>query len=125
MGYYTIFILPAIQDMTMIIYECGNFDYNHLPVAMCASGNIFQAKVDDRIIDIKGVKTYIGDILVLIKENFSNHIEQLRVIFGRLRAEGLNCNAPKCSFVFKYIPYLGYAIKMEDINLTQVKNKES
>ena len=38
---------------------------------------------------------HIDDILVLIKDLFTNPIEQLRIIFGRLRAVGLKVNDPK------------------------------
>ena len=46
---------------------------------------------------------------------FEKHIYQLRIIFGRLRAAGLKCNAPKCSFGLKDIPYLVYVITREGI----------
>ena len=74
---------------------------------MCSSGYILQAKVDGLIGDTEVVKTYIDDILVLSKEKLSKQLEQLRIIFSRLRAAGLKYNAPKCSFGLKYIPYLG------------------
>ena len=68
---------------------------------MCASGEIFQAKVDKLLGDIEGVKTYINDILVLSKDFFRNHIERLRIIFGRLCTAGVKFNASKCSFGLK------------------------
>ena len=37
-------------------------------------GNTFQSELDDLLSDIKGVKLYINDILVLSKEIFSKHI---------------------------------------------------
>ena len=40
----------------------------------------------------------------------------MRMIFGRLRAEGLKFNAPKYSFSLRYISYLCYVIKMEGVN---------
>ena len=82
---------------------------------MCASGDIFQTKVDKLLSDIKGVKTYINDIPVLRKDLFRKHIEQMIMIFGRLRTVGLRVNAPKCSFVLKDSPYIGYFIKREYI----------
>ena len=115
MGYYTIRIYPASQYMTTIVSEFGKFRYNHLPMGMCTSGNIFQAKVDELLDDIEGVKTYINDILVLGRDIFEKHIEQLIIIFGRLRAAGLKVNAPKCSFGLKEITYLGYVITREGI----------
>ena len=65
----------------MIVTSFGEFRHNLLPMGMCTSGDIFQAKVENLLSDIKGVKTYIDNILVLSKESFYNHIYQLRIIF--------------------------------------------
>ena len=70
-------------------------------MGMCTKGGIFQAKVDELLGDIEGVKTYTDDILVLGKDSFENHIEKTRTIFGRLHAAGLKVNALKCSFWLK------------------------
>ena len=48
------------------------------------------------ISSIEGVKTYIYDILVSIKEIFYNNICQIIVIFSSLPAAGLKFNTPKC-----------------------------
>ena len=101
--------------MTTIVTKFGKFRYNRLPMEMCALGDIFQAKADELLGDSKGVKTYIDDILALINYCFGDHIEQLRIIFSRLSAEGLKVNAPKCGFGLKEIPYLGYVITRERI----------
>ena len=68
MGYYNIILSPASQYMTKIVTEFGKFRYNCLPMGMCDSGDIFQAKVDELIGDIEGVKNYIGDIVVLRRD---------------------------------------------------------
>ena len=95
MGYYTIRLSPASQDTTTIVTVFGKFRYNRLPMGMCASGDIFQDKVDDLLGDIEGVNTYIDDILVLGKDSFENYIEQLIIIFGRMCAAGLQVNVNK------------------------------
>ena len=114
-GYYTIRLSPYIQGMMTIVTELGKFRYNRLPMGICASGDILQAKVDELLGDINGVKMYIYDILVFIRDWFKNHIDQLRIIFGRFHAAGLKVNSPKCSFWLNYIPYLGYVITRESI----------
>ena len=86
MGYYTIRLPPASQYMTRIVTEFVKFRYNRLPMGMCSSGDIFQAKVDDPLGNIESVNTYINDILVLCKDIFEKHIYQLIIIFGRLCA---------------------------------------
>ena len=65
MGYYTIIISPDSQYMTTIVTEFGKFRYNHLPMGVCDSGDIFKAKVYMLLSDIEGAKAYIDDILVL------------------------------------------------------------
>ena len=79
-------------------------------------GDIFQAKVNKILGDIKDFKMYINDILVLRKECFTNHIEQLRIIFGRFHAAELKFNYTKYSIGLKEIPYLSYVITREGIN---------
>ena len=90
-------------------------------MGMCTSGDIFQAKVDELLGDIEGVKIYIIDIIVSSKDYFGKHIEQLRIIFGRLRAAGLKVITPKCSFGLKDISYLCYVITREGIKPDQKK----
>ena len=75
MGYYTIRLSPASKDTTTIVTKFGKFKYNFLPMGMCASRDIFQAKVDELVGDIEGVKTYVDDILVLGKDSFEKHID--------------------------------------------------
>ena len=65
MGYSTISLSPASQDMTTIVTEIWKFGYNSPPMGMYASGYIFEAKVDKLLGEIEGVKTYIDDIVIL------------------------------------------------------------
>ena len=58
--------------MATIVTEFGKFIYNRLPMGMCASGDIFPTNEDEILGDIEGVKTYIENILVLIKDVLSN-----------------------------------------------------
>ena len=101
--------------MITIVTEIWKFRYNRLPMGMCASGDIFLDKLDEILGYIEGVKTYIDDILVLGKDVFEKHINQMRIISVRLRASVLIFNAPKCIFGLKDIPYLGYVITREGI----------
>ena len=95
MGYYIIRISPTIQDTMKIVAGFGKFKYNRLPMGMCDLGGIFQDKVDKLIGDIKVIKKYIYAMLVLSKESFYNHIEQLTIIFGILRTSGIKGSDPK------------------------------
>ena len=91
------------------------------PMGMCVSGDIFQSKVDELHSDIEGVKTYIDDIMVLDKGFFYQDIDQLRIIFARLRSTGIKLNTPKCIFVLKgfltrAVSFLGKVFNMTQRN---------
>ena len=62
MWYYNIRIFPASHDMITKVSEFGEFRYNNIPIGMCAPGDISQAKVENLIGYIEGVKTYISTI---------------------------------------------------------------
>ena len=110
--------------MTAVVTEFGKFRYNSPPMGMCALGDIFQAKVDKLLGDNEGFNRYINDILVLRKDCFRKHIEQLRMILVRLRTAGLKVNDTKCSFGLKEITYLVYVITREDIKPDPKKVQE-
>ena len=64
-------------------------------MGLCASGDIFQHKVDELLGGIEGFKMYIDCILVLGKGSFYHNIYQIRVIFAGLLNSGLKVNATK------------------------------
>ena len=74
MGYFTIRLSTAIQDMMMTVTKFGKFRYNCLPMDMCVQSDILKYKLDNLLDDIKGVKTHINGISVLIKESLYNNI---------------------------------------------------
>ena len=52
MGYHTIRISPASMDMMTIVTKFGKLRYNYIPMGVCASGDIFYAKLDNLLGDI-------------------------------------------------------------------------
>ena len=92
---------PESRDLTTIITGFWKFRYNRAPMGLCAYGDIFQAKVDEILIDIEVVEPYIEYIIVLGKGSFSRHIYHLMVIFSSICVTGVKVNDPKCSFGLK------------------------
>ena len=95
MGYYNIDLLTESGNLTTIVTGFWKFRYNRFPRGLYASGEIFQSKVDELLGDIKGVKTYINDIILLGKGSSTQHIYHLRVIFDRLFASVIRVNNTK------------------------------
>ena len=70
----------------------------------------------------KNIEVYIDDIVVKSKE-VSNHMDDLRNIFGTLREHKLCLNASKCSFGVGSGKFLGYMVTYRgiEVNPDQVK----
>ena len=66
-GYFNIRLLSASQYMMKVVTEFGKFRYNHLPMGMWPLRDILQAKMDELLSNIKGVKVYIYYIIFLEK----------------------------------------------------------
>ena len=94
-------IFPESWDLTTIVAEFGKFRYNKFQMILCYTGDTFQAKVDDLLGDIEGLKIYIEDIMILGKGIFTQHMYQIRVIFDSMSDLGLKLNAPNSSFGLK------------------------
>ena len=89
MGYFATQLSYQSKYMATIVTKFGKFSYNWTSLGMCTSGDIFQYKVDDVLGYVKGVKTYIDNILVLRKDYFSKKMEHIRFIFPGLHNYGL------------------------------------
>ena len=79
-------------------------------MSMHTLGDILQAKVDELPGDIKVIRTYVNDTLVLRYEWLYKNIDQIRVIFAMIYTEVIKVNAPTYIFGLIDIPYLCYVI---------------
>ena len=57
---------------------------------------------------------YVDDILVYSR-TFEEHIEHLRLVLERLLKANLKLNLKKCSFLHKFVRYLGFIISREGL----------
>ena len=123
MGYYHIILSPEASDMCTIVTEFGKFRYKRLPMGVSCSPDIFQAKINELLGDVVGVKAYIDDLLAVTKGSFDDHLEQLEEIFHRCQKAGLKVNADKSFFGVNEIEYLGYIVTPEGIKPNPKKIK--
>ena len=56
--------------MRTIVTGSLNFKCNILPMRIFTSGDIFKTNIYKILGDINGIKSYIGDIIFLIKSTF-------------------------------------------------------
>ena len=88
----------------------GKYEYQHLPMGLCNSPNIFQACMFEHFLDLEYVQAYIDDLLMMSSSTFEEHLEWLEKVISHLSEVGLKVNANKLHFAKFEIEYLGYWI---------------
>ena len=84
-------------------------------MGVASSPDIFQAKTYQLLGNIRGVKAYIDDILVINRSSFIDHLNQLDEIFRRCHEVNLKINAEKCHFGVNEIDYLGNIVTLTGV----------
>ena len=65
MGYYHIELTPEARRICTIVFPWGKYEYTRLPMGLCNSPDIFQAKMGELMYDLENVRAYIDDLLVI------------------------------------------------------------
>jgi len=106
------------------MYYCptvGKVKYQHLPMGLSNSPDIFQEKMSELFASIEYVQAYIDDILCLTTSSFDDHLNKPENIFTILQSARLKVNANKSFFAQAKLEYLGCQITREGIKPTLSK----
>ena len=95
MGYYHIELMPFSKRLCTIVMPWGKHKYQHLPMGLCNSPNIFQECMFELFSDLEYVQAYINDLLVMSCSTFKEHLEWLEKVLSQLSIVGLKVNAKK------------------------------
>ena len=115
MGYYHIMLTPESQRLCTIVFPFGKYEYLRLPMGLCNSPDILQEKMSNLMTGLEFVRTYIDDILILSKNSWQEHLQNLDVVLTRLENAGLKVNAKKSYFGRVELEYLGYWVTRQGI----------
>ncbi|GFV95847.1 retrovirus-related Pol polyprotein from transposon 297 [Trichonephila clavipes] len=121
-GYHQVEVNPADQDKTALVCPFGTFRYKIMPFGLRNAPATFQRLMDQFRNGLPNVNilVYLDDIVVL-SETFEQFIEDLRMVFDRLKKFKLCANRKKCKFVCSRVKYLGLWITPKGIEVDQDK----
>ncbi|GFW04596.1 retrovirus-related Pol polyprotein from transposon 297 [Trichonephila clavipes] len=105
-GYHQVEVNPADQDKTAFVCPFGTFRYKIMPFGLRNALATFQRLIDQFRNGLPNVNilVYLDDIVVLY-ETFEQHIEDLRMVFDRLKKFKLCANREKCTAAIQNIPF--------------------
>jgi hypothetical protein len=110
MGYYIIRLDPAAAKMCTIIFPWGKYSHQRLPMGFAGSADNFQAEMGNLMATLEYVRAYIGNLLVITRGSYDDHLDKLEQVFIRLGDAGLKVNAAKSFFSTQETEYLGYIL---------------
>jgi hypothetical protein len=82
MGYYHIELTPFSKQLCTIVTPFGKYKYQHLPMGLCNSPDIFQECMYKLFSDLEYVRAYIDNLLVTSSSTFKEHLERLELVFS-------------------------------------------
>jgi hypothetical protein len=121
MGYYTLRLDLATQEICTIIFPWGKYSYLRLPMGASNAPDIFQAKMGSLFQDLEHVRAYLDDLLIISCNTYEDHLDKLGKVLQRLQEKGLRINAPKSTFATDEIDYLGYTLTQSGIKPQEQK----
>ncbi|KAI5756548.1 hypothetical protein M8J77_025839 [Diaphorina citri] len=115
-GFYQIEVDEASIPKTAFSTEHGHFEFLRLPMGMRNSPATFQ-RVMEQILRglINNVcVVYLDDILVF-GTSLQEHVQNLRLVFERLKNANLKLQMDKCEFLKKDVDFLGHVITPQGV----------
>ncbi|XP_057779963.1 uncharacterized protein LOC130998564 [Salvia miltiorrhiza] len=121
-GYNQIRMSPNDEELTAFRTPKGIYCFKVMLFGLKNAGATYQRAMQKIFDDIlhKNVECYVDDLVVKSKKR-SNHLQDLRMIFERLRKHQLKMNPLKCTFGVKSGKFLGFIVRHQGIEIEQEK----
>ena len=84
-GYYNIRFSKNSSSLCTIILTWGKYSYKRLPLGFANSPDISQQEMNDLFHGFLFICAYIYDVLLLTKEDFTDHVQKIEVTINKLK----------------------------------------
>ena len=121
-GYNQIRMAPEDEELTAFRTPKGIYCYKVMPFGLKNAGATYQRAMQKIFDDLlhKKVECYVDDLVVKSKGR-TEHLQDLKLIFDRLRKYQLKMNPLKCAFGVTSGKFLGFVVRHRGIEVDQSK----
>lgn len=121
-GYNQICMSPRDEESTAFRTPKGIYCYTVMPFGLKNAGATYQRAMQKIFDDIlhKNIECYVDDVVVKSRKRV-DHLQDLRMVFERLRRYQLKMNPLKCAFGVRSGKFLGFIVRRQGIEIEQSK----
>ena len=115
-GYWQVKVAQKDRPKTAFTTPMGLFECNRMPFGLQNAPATFQRLMTSCLGDqhFESLLIYLDDVIVF-SSTFDQHLDRLRLVFERLRRQGLKLKPRKCHLLQEKVKYLGHVISQEGI----------
>ena len=115
-GYWQVTVDPAAREKTAFVTHSGLYEFMVMPFGLRNAPATFQRLMKIVLAGLNRTQclVYLDDILI-VSHSWEEHLENLHLVFDRLRSAGLRLKPKKCIFARRKALYLGHIISERGI----------
>ena len=113
-GYWQVLLSERAKEISAFVTPNGLYQYKVMPFGMRNAPAMFQRLINQVTTEVSGCEAYIDDVIIY-SDNWSNHVEQINVFFGKLKEVNLTINLAKCEFGCAQVSFLGHIVGQEEV----------
>lgn len=115
-GYWQMEMEEKDKSKTAFSTHMGLFQFKVLPFGMCNAPSCYERLIELVLRGLRWEKClcYLDDIIVFGK-SFDQALENLKLVFDRLKASNLTLKPSKCVLFQKEVPFLGHIVSDKGI----------
>ena len=110
-GFYSVPLKESDMHKTSFLTARGSFEWTRMAMGLTGAPSTYTRMMDHIFRDIRGKSiTYFFDDVVILGKTFPEHLDNIKLVFDRIREANLRLQRRKCFFAEKQIKFLGYQI---------------
>lgn len=114
-GYHQLELHPDSRYITTFTTHLGLRRYKRLSFGISSAAEVFQNAICQALHGLRGVKNLSDDIIVYGASQ-TEHDDNLRALFKRLKESGLTLNREKCEFNKSRLEFFGFIFSAEGVS---------
>jgi len=115
-GYWQTLIDERDRDKTCFVTRKGTYRFKVLSFGLANAPALFQRLMDLVLVGLtwEVCLVYLDDVIIM-SENFDEHLRRLKIVFERLHAANLKLKASKCKLFQREVVFLGHLVTADGI----------